>query len=552
MNDHVERTSVCKDLFDNGSLIRGTGEMADRIRAYAWSETSLGSVEGWPCELLAFVNLMLVSREIGTVFWGPDRIMIYNDAYVAQLGARHPMLGRPLREVWPEVAPQVEPLIDRVFQEGTSSYLDDTPLMVFEDGQETERFYTASYEPIWVRQNDRIEVQGIYQTAINNTAKLRLQQQLQASEGETKRAKLDVERTANQLRLAIEAADLATWYFDPDQQIVGGDAKMGELFGISGAVGPAELWISRIHPEDRQRVSEEFAAALAGKPYDTSYRVQLGDQVRWLKAKARQVEDDGKRRLVGLCEDVTRIKMTEAAVMRNEKLAAVGRLASSISHEINNPLESVTNLLYLIKSNSDLDAIREYTETAERELRRVSLITNQTLRFHRQSTYASPFFCHDLIGDSLSLFQGRLVNSNIQVEKRKRAEEPITCLGGEVRQVISNLIGNAIDAMPRGGRLILRSRAATHWKTGEKGLAITVADTGIGMNAETQKKIFEAFFTTKGIGGTGLGLWISCEIVNRHGGTLRVRSSQAKQHTGTVFSLFLPYALPASFEKKSS
>lgn len=518
--------------------------MAARIRIHAWGETPLGAIEDWPLELLAVINLMLSSREIATVFWGPDRIMIYNDAYATQLGPRHPMLGRALRDVWPEVVQQVAPLIDPVFQSGAASYLDNSPLTVIEDGQHTHRFYTACYEPIWIRHEDRMSVGGIYQTAVNNTARIRLQQQLRESEAETREAQLAAGRTEDKLALAIEAADLATWSYDPDKQIVTGDRRMAELFGLPEAVGPAELWISKVHPDDQQRVSAEFSAALEGQPYDTVYRVSVENKLRWIKAKARQLGNQGRGRLIGICEDISRLKDTEAAVVRNEKLSAVGRLASSISHEINNPLESVTNLLYLIGSSSDLQSIREYSETAERELRRVSLITNQTLRFHRQSTYASPFFCQDLIGDSLAVFQGRLVNSKIRVEKRKRAERAVTCLGGEIRQVLSNLIGNAIDAMPLGGKLILRSREATNWKTGEAGIVLTVADTGIGMNPETQKKIFEAFFSTKGIGGTGLGLWVSCEIVGRHHGVLRVRSSQARLHTGSVFTLFLPFATP--------
>ena len=151
--------------------------------------------------------------------------------------------------------------------------------------------------------------------------------------------------------------------------------------------------------------------------------------------------------------------------------------------------------------------------------------------------------CSDLFGETLSVYQGRLVNSGIDVEKRKRAKRPAECFEGEIRQVLSNFISNAIDAMhPGGGRLVLRSREATQWTTGEKGLVLTVADTGPGISPEQQKKIFDAFYTTKGIGGTGLGLWISKEIVERHCGAIRLRSSQAPEHHGTVFSLYLPFS----------
>jgi PAS domain S-box-containing protein len=246
--------------------------------------------------------------------------------------------------------------------------------------------------------------------------------------------------------------------------------------------------------------------------------------------------------IIVLGVDVTESKRAELALMQTEKLAAVGRLASSIAHEINNPLESVTNLLYLARETAVNPETKEYLNIADRELRRVAVIANQTLRFHKQSSKPQLITCDELIGSAVSVYQGRLVNSSVEVEKRKRANHPVLCFEGEIRQVLSNLIVNAIDAMhPHGGRLLLRSREGTDWQTGRKGLILTVADTGSGMSSDTAAKIFEPFFTTKEIGGTGLGLWVSHEIVQRHGGTLAVRSSQRKAHSGTVFTLFLPF-----------
>jgi signal transduction histidine kinase len=246
--------------------------------------------------------------------------------------------------------------------------------------------------------------------------------------------------------------------------------------------------------------------------------------------------------IIALGVDVTESKRAELALMQTEKLAAVGRLASSIAHEINNPLESVTNLLYLARETAWNPETRQYLEIADRELRRVAVIANQTLRFHKQSSKPQLITCEDLIGSAISIYQGRLVNSSVEVERRKRAKHPVLCFEGEIRQVLSNLIINAIDAMhPDGGRLLMRSREGTDWKTGRKGLFLTVADTGSGMSPDTAANIFEPFFTTKEIGGTGLGLWVSHQIVERHGGTLAVRSSQRKGRSGTVFTLFLPF-----------
>jgi len=240
--------------------------------------------------------------------------------------------------------------------------------------------------------------------------------------------------------------------------------------------------------------------------------------------------------------EITEQKKAERALIENEKLAAVGRLASSIAHEINNPLESVTNLLYLARSAETLQQTREYIVGAEIELRRASAITTQTLRFHKQTTHPQEVSLADLLNEALSVYQGRIVNARIRVIRDYKTPRCIRCFEGEIRQVLSNLIANSLDAMGEGGSLTLRAREGTSWQSGEKGLLITVADTGVGMSAAVRHKLFHPFFTTKGQTGTGLGLWISEQIVSRHNGALRVRSSQSKDHHGTVFTLFLPFA----------
>lgn len=239
--------------------------------------------------------------------------------------------------------------------------------------------------------------------------------------------------------------------------------------------------------------------------------------------------------------DITARKRADAALIQSEKLAAVGRLASSIAHEINNPLESVTNLLYLARLSVTDPEIQKLLDLADLELRRVSIITNQTLRFHKQSTAARAIGCSDLFGDVLTMYEGKLRNSGITVQKRKRAHLPVVCFEGEIRQVLSNFFGNAIDAMPTGGRLLIRSREGTDWRTGRPGIYLTVADTGTGMDPKILHRVFEAFFTTKGFNGTGLGLWISDEIVRRHNGRILIRTSQNPHLHGTTISLFLPY-----------
>ena len=240
--------------------------------------------------------------------------------------------------------------------------------------------------------------------------------------------------------------------------------------------------------------------------------------------------------------EVTQQKKAEEALLQSEKLAAVGRLASSIAHEINNPLESVTNLIFLAEKSADLAEVHEYLKTAAHELRRVAAITNQTLRFHKQATRPQDITLEEIFESVLSVYHGRTVNSRVTILQRSRAARPVRCFEGEIRQVVSNLVSNALDALnPRGGTLFLRSREGTNWSTGGRGVYLTVADTGAGMDDSAKRKLFNAFFTTKGLTGTGLGLWVSKEIVDRHHGELRVRSSRSAAHHGAVFTVFLPF-----------
>jgi len=244
---------------------------------------------------------------------------------------------------------------------------------------------------------------------------------------------------------------------------------------------------------------------------------------------------------VGIQNDVSARIAFEDALRESEKLAAVGRLAASIAHEINNPLASVTNLLFLARREQQ-DTMRDnFLLTAERELHRVSQLTTQSLRFYKQSTKPTAIHPRELITAVLDVYSAKLSKMRICLERRDAPCEPVFCLESEVRQVISNLVRNAMDAIgERGGRLLVRSRQSVDWRTGRRGVSITVADTGEGMSRETQSKLYTAFFTTKGMGGTGLGLWVSSGIMQRHHGRLAVRSRQAPR-SGTVFCLFLPY-----------
>jgi signal transduction histidine kinase len=233
-------------------------------------------------------------------------------------------------------------------------------------------------------------------------------------------------------------------------------------------------------------------------------------------------------------------RLAEETLRKSEKLAVVGRLASSIAHEINNPLTAVTNLLYLL-SGTDLDEQqRQYLDAAQKELARAAAIASETLSFNRRNTTKEQASVPAILDSVLALFETRLANSGIVIERRFQNTARISCYPGELRQVFANLFGNALDASDTGGRIILRERAGVHPKTGQQGVRITVADNGHGMGAEVKANLFEAFTSTKGNRGTGLGLWVSKGIIERHCGSIRVRSSTKQGSSGTVFSIFIP------------
>ena len=262
----------------------------------------------------------------------------------------------------------------------------------------------------------------------------------------------------------------------------------------------------------------------------TAYPVRpTPNQVRWVGA---------------IVMDVSERKRSEDALRRTEKLAATGRLAASIAHEINNPLEAITNLLYLLRRFCQLDASAlNYVTIAEREVHRMSEITQQTLRFYRQSTLPARATMEELLDSVLDMYSARLSTLGIMLERRYDPSLDVYCFAGEIRQVISNLVSNAIDATAGGGRLIVRARRSRDWvhPAARRG-ADHHRGHGQRHDREVRERLFEAFFTTKGATGTGLGLWVSHEIILKHHGIIHLRSRAAAGGVsgGTVFQIFFP------------
>jgi PAS domain S-box-containing protein len=247
--------------------------------------------------------------------------------------------------------------------------------------------------------------------------------------------------------------------------------------------------------------------------------------------------------------DNTARKLAEEALLRGEMLASAGRMAASIAHEINNPLEAVMNTLYLVRTTADLpEQAREYLDIADGELMRVSHIARQTLGFYREFTEATSNSVSALIASVVDLLQAKIKSTGVTVVQRCDSELHVMGVTGELRQVLANLLANSLDAIGHDGRIVLRASATIDPDDGRRRVRITVADCGHGMGAATMKQIFDPFFTTKGSVGTGLGLWVCKQLVDKNGGSIRVRSNMDGERGGTTFSVVLPEdaAMPAT------
>ena len=518
-------TDPHSNLFDTtGSpgqdLVHARSPMADLIRGFDWASTRLGGLETWSPAQVAALNLMLGCRFPTVLLFGPEFITTYNDEFLPLMADKHPAgLGRSGAEVFAEAREVLTQQWNRVLTSGETILQKNVCVPIVRNGVLDDIYWTYSYSPVYEQDG---KILGILVVCHDVTEELKATRERDA--------------LAERLIQVLEATTDSVMMLDREWRFtyVNGRAykAIAPVRDILGKVCwdcfPGMVYSGSPYVEHYYRAMDEH---LPGE-FEAFYPEPLNI---WVRVQVRPAPTG----IVIFFRDITEQRKANEALIKTEKLAAVGRLASSIAHEINNPLESVTNLLYLAQSSKTVEEAQTYLITAESELQRVSTIANQTLRFHKQASKAITITCDELLGSVLSMYQARIHNSNVQVEKNKKCPHPITCLDGEIRQVLLNLVGNAIDAMlPEGGRLLLRSRSGFDWKTMRPGMIITVADTGSGIAPEIVKHIFDPFFTTKGFNGTGLGLWVSQEIAQRHEGVLRVRS---RENQGTVFTLFLPF-----------
>jgi PAS domain S-box-containing protein len=241
-----------------------------------------------------------------------------------------------------------------------------------------------------------------------------------------------------------------------------------------------------------------------------------------------------------IVRDITAQKKLETKLHVSERLASVGRLAATVAHEINNPLESVINFIYIAKEHPEAsEEIKRYLHSADEELRRVAHITQQTLGFYRDHSQPVVMAIVDVIQDVLTIYERKCQYKALDIEQRIEPNLTLTAAQGELKQILSNLIANAIDASKEGGKIVICARTSHHFPSGRRGVRITIADNGVGISEENKQNLFAPFFTTKCAVGTGLGLWITKDLLEKRRGCIQFRSTDSNQ-SGTVMRIYLP------------
>ncbi len=356
--------------------------------------------------------------------------------------------------------------------------------------------------------------------------------------------KIKTEHDAQRLAAIVESSDDGIVSKDLNGIVASWNKAAERMFGYKAEeiIGRSIMII--IPPELQQDELEILAKLKAGQKIDHFHTVRVrknGERIDVSLTISPVRDEHGK--LIGaakILRDITEQKRMELALHTSERLASVGRLAATVAHEINNPLEAITNYIYLAKHDPGLsEKSRGYLVAADRELVRVAHIAQQTLGFYRNSSKPTMLQIEKILEEILAIYERKLKSQRVTVKTDIEPDLKIVALEGELKQVLSNLLTNAIDASIDGGVIAIRARATRHLHCGKPGIRITVVDNGTGIPAENRQRLFTPFFTTKKTVGTGLGLWITRDLLRKRGGNIRLHSSD-RGVTGTAMSIFLP------------
>ncbi len=369
-----------------------------------------------------------------------------------------------------------------------------------------------------------------------------------------------VDRARFQLAAIVESSDDAIMSKDLNGIITSWNQAAARLFGYTAEeiVGSSILRLipEELHSEEREILSK-LRAGQRIEHFETIRVRRNGERFPVSLTISPMKDSTGK--IIGaskILRDISERKQLEQSLVQAEKLAATGRMAASIAHEINNPLEALLNLIYLAKENAESAAeVQTFLAAAENEVARVSHIARQTLGYYREQASPGRVSVSELMRDALQFYEPKLRTSGIEIHRELHGEYTLTLKRGEIMQVISNLIANAAHAMPEGGVLKASVRSNSRvLATGARvnGVLLEIEDNGCGIAEENRQRIFEPFFTTRGTVGTGIGLWIARQFVEGHGGSIEMWSSVDPASHGTRMSIFLPFENAYSDASKSA
>ena len=510
--------------------------MAEFIRAHHWSSTPLGPIEDWSEALLLSANLILACAFPSLVFWGKELVQLYNDAFIPLLAERHPSgLGQTAQECWSDAWHIVGPNLKRVINDGETVFDENTIVPIVRDGRLQDIRWTYSYSPIFGAGGDAL---GVLVVCQDITREMTAAQELQEVGERTRESA----KRLGELAAIVASSDDVIVSKDLNGTITSWNEAATRVFGYSAEemIGASIL---KLIPEqfhsDEKTILENIRAGRRIEHFET---VRLAKDGRLIDVSltVSPIKDE-KGQVIGaskILRDVSSRKRIEQSLLQAEKIAATGRMAATIAHEINNPLEAVMNLLYLLRTKITDDEGRGFLATAEDELGRVSHIAKQTLGYYREHAAASRASLSDIAEHALTIYEPRCTAAGIVVKRSIGPSTKIMLRRGEMMQVISNLIANSIYAMPNGGTLSLSVSDAS---SPGHAVVLTVADDGEGIGQKDLPRVFDAFFTTRTTVGTGIGLFVAKQFVEGHGGRISIQSDNESEKHGTTVRVFLPF-----------
>lgn len=516
-------------------LIHGNSRMAELIRTHDWNLTPLGPIKDWSENLLFSANLMLACAFPSLVFWGEELVQLYNDAFIPLLAERHPSgLGQTAQECWWDAWQIVGPNLKRVINEGETVFHENTVVPIVRDGRLQDIRWTYSYSPILGTGGDPL---GVFVVCQDITREVTAAQKLLASEEGTRESA----KRLGELAAIIASSDDVIVSKDLNGTITSWNDAATRVFGYS----PEEMIgasILKLIPEhlhsDEKIILENIRAGRRIEHFETVRRTKDGTLIDVSLTVSPIKDQEG--RVIGaskILRDISSRKRIEQSLLQAEKIAATGRMAATIAHEINNPLEAMANLLYLLRAKITDEEGYGILATAEDELGRVSHIAKQTLGYYREHAAARLASVSDIAEHALTIYTPRCTAACITIRKSISPSTEIVLRRGEMMQVISNLIANSIYAMPKGGTLSISVFDASG--AGD-GVVLTVEDNGVGIGPKDLPKVFDAFFTTRTTVGTGIGLFVAKQFVEGHGGRISIESDSESEKHGTTVRIFLP------------